>query len=210
RLRALPEVAAAREVEAERLRALLSPWLGDAPALPLPLLIEVEPRDRGADPEGLSRRLTTALPGAQAEAHAGWVGRVVRLAEGLRLMAWAVLLLVTGVAAAAVAVATRAGIAARRETMLILYELGTQEGDIAARFARRLGWLCAVGGAVGAAAAVPALYLLAQAAVPLLAAREGGWADVPWGPLLLLPGAAWLLGYVTAQATVRRWLRRLP
>jgi cell division transport system permease protein len=31
------------------------------------------------------------------------------------------------------------------------------------------------------------------------------WAAVP-----ALPAAAWLLGYATAQVTVRRWLRRLP
>jgi cell division transport system permease protein len=210
RLRALPEVERAGEVEAERLRGLLAPWLGDSPSLPLPVLIEVRPRDAAADPEGFAQRVASAVPGARAEAHGGWVARVVRLADGMRALAWGVLLLVTSVAAAAVAVATRAGIAARRETMLILHELGAQEADIAGRFARRLGWLCALGGALGAVAAVPALWLLAQGAVPLLGGREAGWDDLPWGPLLLLAPAAWLMGYVTAQATVRRWLGRLP
>ena len=36
------------------------------------------------------------------------------------------------------------------------------------------------------------------------------WASLPWLDLAAVPVVAWLLGWATAQATVRRWLRRLP
>jgi cell division transport system permease protein len=68
----------------------------------------------------------------------------------------------------------------------------------------------------GALAALPVLFGLAALSAPFL---EGAafvmprsLADLP--PLLaavpLLPPSAALLAYLTAQATVRRWLRLLP
>jgi cell division transport system permease protein len=211
RLRALPEVASADTLDAARLSALLAPWLGAGPgALPLPLLIEAWPREAGGEPAAFAARLAAALPQARIEAEGGWAGRVVRLAEGLRWLAASVLAVVAGVAVALVAVASRAGIAARRETILILHELGARDGDIAGRFARRLAWLCGLGGLLGVLAAGPVLYALAVGAMPLFTSREASPADLPWGGLLALPPIAALIGWATAQATVRRWLRRLP
>ena len=36
------------------------------------------------------------------------------------------------------------------------------------------------------------------------------WGSLPWTGLLILPFAAALIGWLTAQASVRRSLRRLP
>jgi cell division transport system permease protein len=69
----------------------------------------------------------------------------------------------------------------------------------------------AAGGALlGTAAAVPALVLLADLAAPWTGAAAGGWAALPWAALAAVPPLAFLVGWGTAQATVRRWLRRLP
>ncbi len=57
---------------------------------------------------------------------------------------------------------------------------------------------------------MPALHALAAGAVPLFAPRDASLADLPWAGLLALPLAAAVIGWVTAQATVRRWLLRLP
>jgi cell division transport system permease protein len=123
-----------------------------------------------------------------------------------------VLALVAGVAAAVVAVATRAGLAARRDAVEVLHGLGARDADIAGRFARRLGLLAAGGALIGAAAAVPALVLLADLAAPWIAgdAAPNAWAMLPWPALAAVPPVAYLVGWGTAQATVRRWLRRLP
>jgi cell division transport system permease protein len=119
-----------------------------------------------------------------------------------------VLALVAGVAAAVVAVATRAGLASRRDAVEVLHGLGARDADIAARFARRLGLLAAGGAVLGTAASVPALALLADLAAPWIG-EAGGWRALPWTALALVPPFAYLVGWVTAQATVRRWLRSL-
>jgi len=224
RLRALPEVERAEALDAARLSAILAPWLGPSvgpsvgpsagssagdegpAALPLPLLVEVAGR-AALDP---ARLAAAAGRGARAEPASPWVARIVRLADGLHALAVAVLGVVAAIAAALVAVATRAGIAARRETILILHELGARDADIAGRFAARLALLCGGGAAAGAALAVPALHQLAAGAVPLFSPRDAALADLPWGGLLLLPPAAALIGWLTAHVTVRRWLLRLP
>jgi len=211
-LRATPEVAQARIVDPARLANLLQPWLGEASTIPLPGLIEVELRETRRDPDLLAARLAAVVPGAAIEFHGVWVQRLASLARSLQALAWAVLALVAGVAIAVVAVATRAGIAARRDAIEVLHGLGARDGDIAGRFARRLGALAALGAACGVAAAVPALALLSDLATPWLGVEEArsGLASLPWGILLVLPAIAFVIGWSTAQATVRRWLRRFP
>jgi cell division transport system permease protein len=129
-------------------------------------------------------------------------------------------------------VATRTGLVARREAIEIVHGLGATDSYIAGRFARRASSLAAIGGAVGAFAALPVLLGLATLAAPFLAGdpaaaaqpRAGdGQALLAWGlgvlrslppeiwaALPLLPVIAWTIGFATAQGTVRRWLRRLP
>ena len=208
-LRALPEVAEARAMDEARLNALLRPWLGGADALPLPAVIEIRLRDSRADPVLVGDRLAEALPGAEVEAHGLWVQRLAALARSLQALSWVVLALVAGVAAAVVAVATRAGLAARRDAVEVLHGLGARDAEIAARFARRLGLLAAGGAIMGTAASVPALALLADLAAPWTGVQAGGWRALPWTALALVPPFAFLVGWVTAQATVRRWLRSL-
>jgi len=211
-LRATPDVAVARLVDEARLAVLLRPWLGEASTIPLPGLIEIELRDSRADPALLGTRLSAAVPGASIEFHGLWVQRLAALARSLQALAWVVLALVAAVAIAVAAVATRAGIAARRDAIEVLHGLGARDGDIAGRFARRLGALAATGAVFGVLAAVPALAILSDLAAPWVAApaEAGSLARLPWGVLVALPPIAFLVGWGTAQTTVRRWLHRLP
>jgi cell division transport system permease protein len=223
-LHALPEVAEARIVDATRLAGLLRPWLGEAVgAVPLPVVLELRLATLPAAPEALAVRLGAAVPGAAVEAHGVWVARLVALARSLQGLAFAILALVAGLAAAVVAVAVRAGIAARRDAIAVLHDLGATDGDIAGRFAGRAAWLTGLGGLAGTLLALPVLALLAELAAPMLGAGGGGsgagisgggllagLALLPWQGLLALPPLAAALGWIAAQATVRIWLRRLP
>ena len=211
-LRATAEVARAMPVDAARLATLLRPWLGDAPSLPLPGLIEVELRNPGADQALLAARLAAAVPGAAIDFHGVRLQRLASLARSLQALAWAVLLLVGAIAIAVVVVATSAGIAARRDAIEVLHGLGARDGDIAGRFARRLGMLAALGALFGVLAALPILAYLSDLAAPWIApeGEAGGLDLLPWVVLLSLPPIAFLVGWCTAQATVRRWLHRLP
>jgi cell division transport system permease protein len=208
RLAALPGVTSVTAVPDERLRQLLAPWLGEVPSLPLPRMLAIT-LPAGADHQPLLEAVQ-AIPGAQLELRSEAVRLAMRLADGLRGLSLAMLGLIGLVGAALVAVATRAGIAARRETIVILHELGARDADIAGRFARRLGWLCFLGALGGLAIALPALWFLAMQALPVVLARDAQIGDLPWPLLALVPPAAAVIGWLTALITLRAWLRRLP
>lgn len=209
-LREMPEVAEAAPVDSARMRELLRPWLGDVPSLPLPAVLELRMRNLALDPAPVAQRLAEAIPGAELEAHGIWVARLAALARSVQGVALAVLALVVAVAVAVVAVATRAGLAARRQAIEILHDLGATQGDIAGRFARRIGLLAAGGALAGAALAVPTLAALSSIAAPLAGGQVAPWTALPWLDLALLPPFAGLIGWATAQLSVRRWLQRLP
>ena len=219
-LRGAPGVAQARVLSDEELADLLRPWLGSAAqamALPLPAVIEVHLAEGVTDPPAtLQTQLEAAAPGAFLESHGVWVERLTILARSLQACAATALLLVGGVAAAVVAVATRAGLAARRDAIEIVHGLGATDAFIAARFANRATLLAAGGSCIGAVVALPVLLALAQLAAPFGTVAPSGSGQLPSLPLALwlslpgLPLAAAAIGWLTAQATVRRWLRRLP
>ena len=222
-LRAAPDVAAARPLSADELATLLRPWLGagaERLAVPLPAVIAVRLSDGDADIDALARQLDALAPGTLTEAHAGWMRRLSVLARSVQACAGLTLLLVACVAVSVIAVATRAGLAARREAIEIVHGLGATDGYIAGRFAARATLLAAVGGGVGALAAAPVLLALANLAAPLAGAAPRP-SVMPVDILMALPARLWLalpglplvaaaIGCLTAQITVRRWLRRLP
>ena len=217
-----PGVADAHALSEDELGDLLRPWLGSGAerlALPLPAVVAVHLSDPNLDLTDLTRRLLAAAPGTLVESHGVWIGRLAALARSLQACAGLALLLVAAVAAAVIAVATRAGLASRREAIEIVHGLGATDSYIAARFAARATLLAASGGLVGAILALPVLLTLGLLAAPF----TGGTIDTnsPTGITSTLPAALWLvlpglpaaaaaIGFLTAQATVRRWLRRLP
>lgn len=207
-LRDLPEVAQAQVVDPARMAELLRPWLGGVEGLPLPGVIELRLANLSADAALIGDRVAAEVPGAVTEAHGVWVAHLAALARAVQGLALAVLALVAAVAAAVVGVAVRAGLSARRDAVLVLHGLGATDADVAGRFARRAAHLAAVGAAAGTVLAVPALAGLTTLAGPL--AGQASWQALPWLDLALLPLAAAIVAWVATQATVRRWLRRLP
>ena len=169
------------------------PWLGQGAerlAIPVPAVIAVRLTDAAADLEPLSRRLADAAPGTLVEDHGVWIRRLTVLARSLQACAGLALLLVAGVAAAVIAVATRAGLSTRREAIEIVHGLGATDRYIAGRFAARATLLAAVGAAGGAVAALPVLLTLAQMAAPF-AGETGATAAIRCADALArLAGAA--------------------
>lgn len=221
-LRDTPGVAEARELTQAELEQLLRPWLGAGTnrlAVPLPAVIAVQLADATMDVTALAARLQSVAPGTLTESHGVWLRRLTVLARSLQACAGLALLLVGCVAAAVIAVATRAGLAVRREAIEIVHGLGATDGYIAARFAGRATLLAASGGIAGTILALPVLLTLAGMAAPFAGLQAP--AETPNTILAALPLAIWLalpalpvvaaaIGFTTAQATVRRWLRRLP
>jgi cell division transport system permease protein len=189
-------------------------------AIPVPAVIAVHLTTAAADLDPLASRLEAVAPGTLMEDHGIWMRRLAVLARSLQACAGLALLLVTAVAAAVIAVATRAGLAARREAIEIVHGLGATDRYIAGRFAARATLLAAVGAGLGAVVALPILLTLAQMAAPFGAqplssgnpAQDALLALPPalWFALPCLPASAAAIGYITAHSAVRRWLRRLP
>ena len=218
-LRGTPGVSSARALGKRELEALLRPWLGSGSgriALPLPAVVDVRLAAPALDTGRLAARVEAAAPGTLLESHDRWMRRLAVLARSLQACAGLALAVVAFVAVAVGAVAVRAGLATRRGAIEIVHGLGATDGYIAGRFARRATLLAAGGAGIGAAAAVPVLLGLAGLAAPFTGQPEGaaGLAGaLPlalWLSLPALPATAAAIGWLTAQGTVRRWLRRLP
>jgi cell division transport system permease protein len=220
-LRDTPGIREARALTPDELAELLRPWLGSGVerlSLPLPAVVQVRLADAATELGGLAPRLEAVAPGTLVESHGVWIGRLTALARSLQACAGVALLVVAAVAAAVIAVATRAGLAARREAIEIVHGLGATDSYIAARFASRATRLAAAGGLVGAVAALPVLLELASLTAPFAGLQPddgtrsglGVLPPVLWLALPGLPLAAAAIGFLTAQGTVRRWLRRLP
>lgn len=210
-----PGVSEVHVLSAAQLDALLKPWLGaDAGqfAMPVPAVISAQWSGAGP-PDALLAAVDAVAPGSLVETGARWAARVAALTGSLQAAAIAVLLIVALVAAAVISVATRAGLAQRREAIEIIHGLGALDGDIAGRFAGRATLLAAIGGGIGAVCALPVLVWLARLAAPFDTVMPTGGLDVLpaalWLMLPLIPIAAAVIGWVTTQFTVRGWLRRL-
>jgi len=230
-LRGTPGVLAAHPLSEGELADLLRPWLGnqgEALTVPLPAVVQVRlAAPSGADLAALRSRLDQLAPGTLVEDQNAWAGRLADLARSLQASTGLALLVVVAVAAAVVAVATRTGLVARRGAIEIVHGLGATDSYIAARFAGRATRLALIGGAIGAVAALPVLLELATLAAPFgsvpadtladaaadAAPRVADWfAALPatlWIALPCLPVATAIIGWLTAQVTVRRWLKRL-
>ncbi len=224
-LAATAGIARARTLSDDELRTLLRPWLGanlgsssGEIAIPLPAVIDVQLTGAGPNHAALAAALETAAPGTLVEEHDRWVKRLATLARSLQACAALALAVVGFVAVAVIAVATRAGLASRRDAIETVHGLGATDDFIARSFAQRATVLAGIGAGIGAVAALPVLAGLTGLAAPFgnAAAPDGiagALAAIPvtlWLAVVCLPPLAASIGWLTAHRTVRRWLRRLP
>jgi cell division transport system permease protein len=221
-LSAAPGVQSATLISDQQLDNLLRPWLGvnlKDLSVPVPAVIAVHTTGDADELDSLAALLAQKAPGTLLEDHSAWEGQLATLARSLQLCSGLVLLIVALVTAAVIVVATRSGLAARREAILIVYQLGATDGYIARRFATRAAMLASIGGAIGGLFALPVVFTLTVLAVPLsggsgparTSAAGSTFLPFPlWLLPVILPLAAAAIGYVTTQITMRQWLRRLP
>jgi len=156
-------VAEAEAMDRKAAEALLRPWVGEAalPDLPLPYLVTVrlDPKNPASAPT-LSRALAEAGLDATVDDHSLWRGEVERSAGVITALAGAAFLLIATATAAAIAYATRAGMATQASVIETLSLNGASDGYVAGLFQRRFGGLAAAAGAMGAGAAALLLALL--------------------------------------------------
>jgi len=202
-------VAEAEAMDRETAEALLRPWVGDAvlPDLPIPYLVTVRlDRTAPASAVTLGRALAEAGLDATVDDHSLWRGEVERSAGLITLLAAAAFLLTAGAAGAAVAYATRAGMAAQAGVISTLSLNGASDGAIAGLYQARYGLLAAGAGAVGALVAMAMV-----AALRFLGGAEGVTPALPlaWSDLLILSPCPLLAGTVALVAARFTALARL-
>jgi cell division transport system permease protein len=215
-------IESSHRLSSDEIAALLKPWLGENPAslaLPLPAMFEVRLNGAAFDAAGLAAKLAQAAPGTLVERNGAWLARLADLVRSLRACAALSLLFVAFIAAAVISLATRAGLAWRRDAIEIVHGLGATDGMIAGLFAMRMTILTLGGALLGLVVSTPVLLGLTSLAAPFgsgsaepLTPAEllRALPPVLWTQLASLPPIAAGIGWVTAQATVRRWLGKLP
>ncbi|WP_350335498.1 cell division protein FtsX [Coralliovum pocilloporae] len=150
-------VGGVRALSEEESKALLSPWLGnnvDLADLPVPRLIVVELSDPlGADLEGLGKRLSEEITGAQMDDHRVWAERLQAMAGTTAAGGLAVLALVLAATILIVIFATRGAMTSNRETIAVLHFVGAANDFIAREFQRHFLIQGLKGSSVGGLAA---------------------------------------------------------
>ncbi|MBV1838310.1 ABC transporter permease [Acetobacter estunensis] len=229
-LQTLPSLRRAHRLNAQELDRLLAPWLGNTgtSALPLPAVIEVDLTSGATLPDTFVATVQSEAPGTLIERNDDWREQLHAIARSLLVCAALAITLVGGIAAAVIGMATRLGLGARRDSLIILHGLGAPDGYVAGRFARRVALLAFGGGALGTILAVPPIAVVSRLMAPLSGAAV---SHETWPSLLrdslhsltvggtstdlliglgCIPLMMTLLGWGTAQTIVRIWLRRLP
>lgn len=212
------DIAQIRRVPEAELTALLEPWLGQEAAaaedaLPVPALIDVRLKGpvTAQRLEQLRAALTGSAPSVRLDAQAGWLKPVFDAIASLQWLALGLIVLLAATSAAAVWLAARSALGSNRETIEIVHLLGGTDRQIAGIFQRSIAADAALGGLVGLALGLGAIWLLGRQFARLGSGMVagGGLGPVDWALLVAIPVAGVILALLTARATVLFALRRM-
>lgn len=210
-----PEVRFADPLTSEEVGSLLGPWLGgnlSAANLPVPLVIDVEyDRENRPDFALLGARLSDIAPGATIDDHAGALADLLSAADSLRLVAIALILIVSTTAVAVVVAIVMAGLVIHRPVIELLHVCGASDGYIARQFGRHAMGAAARGAALGTGMVLLFLPLAASGLTGLqqvLALPFALTAD-QWITIAAVPVAMVLASGLFAQLVARIVLSRL-
>jgi cell division transport system permease protein len=216
-LRATPGVVHAAPLSDGEIQTLVEPWLGKSALiaeLPLPRLIDatIAP-GASVDLAGLATRLKKAAPDSRLDDHGHWIGRLKSLADTIVWSAYGILFLIAVATASTVAFATRAGLEAQHEMVMLLHQMGAHGGFIARAFERHYA-LAALGASVAGASVAAFLFVAAGGLefagvepVPFLPPIALKLSEVAW--LVCVPMAATLIAWATARLSVMAAVREI-
>jgi cell division transport system permease protein len=201
-VRSAPGVAAADAVPEGEMRKTLERWLGPAaqsPELPVPALINFDVRP-GANLAAIGQRVAAIAPDAHIAAHRETVRPLLRSLRVLQWVAFGLVVLLSGAAAAAVVLAARGALDTHRFTIEVMHGIGATDLQVTHLFQRKIAIDALVGSIAGAVAAALVLLLLTTGAS--FAGELANGATLGSTDLLLLFVLPFLL---TALAT---WVAR--
>ncbi len=214
RLQAMREVLKATPVDRAAVVRLLQPWLGsdvDDPDLPVPALIDVDlVRGDATSVARVEHTLRRLSPTARADRHADWMSPIGHFMASVTALAGVLVLLMVAATAATVLLTVRAGLQTHSATIEIMHMLGSTDVQIARLFQRRIGRDAALGGLIGAAAALSVAALLGVQITALGSdlLNSVSLHLVDWALLASLPMIFLSFAVVVARLTVLASLRR--
>lgn len=165
-LRSIPGVTSADAVPERDMRQTLERWLGPAAQsaeLPVPALINFDLRP-GASIGTVGQRLRLVAPMARIVAHRESIGPLLSSLRLLQWVAFGLVLLLSGAAAAAVVLAARGSLDTHRPTIDVMHGVGATDLQVTHLFQRRIAIDALVGSIAGAAAAAVLLLLITTGA----------------------------------------------
>lgn len=199
----------------QQLDELLHPWLGDEvniSDLPTPRIIDVKISPKAEiDFLQLSKDLAVASPQASLDNHKLWLNRLIAFADGLKLIASTILLLVAAITSGAIFYTTQMSLGLHHNIIEILHIIGAKDAYIAQQYAKRMAFLGFIGGFIGLGFAVPAIFFIGN----LAKAIEGGIISdaslciTDWISILILPLFSMFISMLTAYYTVKRTLKKM-
>jgi cell division transport system permease protein len=204
-------VTSAEAVPESEMRKTLERWLGPAAAesadLPVPALVNFDVAP-GASVGAVEQRIRSVAPDARIVAHRESIGPLLHSLHVLQWVAFGLVLLLSGAAAAAVVLAARGALDTHRSTIEVMHGVGATDIQVTRLFQRRIAIDALVGSIAGAVAAAVVLMLLTAGAS--FAGELTGGATLSGGDLLLLallPFALTVLATLVARAAVLAALR---
>ena len=209
-LKSAPGVISVEAVSQSEMRRTLERWLGPAAEsadLPIPALVNFDTRP-GADIASIQKRVQTIAPSARISAHRDRVGPLLTSMRALQWLAFGLVLLLSGAAAAAVVLAARGALDTHRFTIEVMHGIGATDLQVTHLFQRKIAIDALVGSVAGALAGALVLLLLASGAS--FAGQLMGGATLSGADfliLLLLPFALTVLATGVARRAVLAALR---
>lgn len=214
-LEAQPEIEKATPLADDQLEKLIQPWLGDGvdiKNLPIPRLIDVKIKPGSdLDFKKLAEKLAEVSPLASLDNHKLWLNKLIKFADGLKMLALAVLTLVIMITSGAISYSTQTSLGLHRSIIEILHLLGAKDAYVAQQYSKRTGYLGLMGGIYGLILAIPTIFVISGLAEQI----EGGIISEArlswdaWTAIMILPLFASFIAMLTAYYTVKRTLEKM-
>lgn len=209
-LETTPGVTSVRVLSAEEQQALLEPWFGpDLPldALPIPQLIEIVANGDGFDVDGLRARLSAQVPGAVLDDHSAWRAPLLEAASRVRLIGWAVIILIGATIAAMITLAAQASLAANVQVIKVLRLVGARDVYIARAFVRRYTLRVGLGAIAGVILGIFVVQLLPQSGPASSILMAIGFEGAQWLWPICIPLLSAIVAFLATRAAAFRRLK---
>jgi cell division transport system permease protein len=212
----LDGVKRATRLNRDDISGLIAPWLDGLESqlsdLPLPILIQVDLRLRDhATIESIRSTVAGLSDTIRIDAYETWLTDLMRLTTTIRLVAFALLIMILSITALTIAGAVRSRMAIHHEELRLLHIMGAEDRYIAKQFRNYILQLAMRGVIFGCA-----LFILIFGLFFLIKPETGLFIPSDLSALNsyviigIVPFVLIILSFMTAQHTVLKVLRAMP